>query len=323
MSKDRRASFINSVVEAVKSVGEAQATQPVVPQEGTPSVLERRIESAQRIGERRTERVTLVHVAPERCRVWTGNARRYELLDQEQCQDLIASFETEGQKIPVILRPVTGDPDVEYEVVVGARRHWTAKYLGRPLLGQVDETLTDEKAFVQADLENRGRKDICDYERAVNYRDALERYYGGRQKALAAAIGVKEVWLSRYLDLADMPAPIVAAYPTIAEIRTAHMRLLKPLLNDKRTAELVMAAAAEAKGQVQNGTQLVKRLIDAAKRRKSTRTRKTELRTGTGKTLMKAQHGRGRLIVTVDLKAGAAEAEIMKGFRELLSWAKR
>lgn len=322
-SKDKRASFLNSVVEAVRNVGDAQAGQPEASREGTPSVLDRRIESAQRISERRTERVTLVHVAPERCRIWAGNARRYDLLDAVQCQDLISSFESEGQKIPVVLRPVTGDPNADYEVVVGTRRHWTARHLGRPLLGQVDETLTDEKAFVQADLENRDRKDISDYERAMNYQEALNRYYGGRQNALAAAIGVKEAWLSRYLDLADMPAVIVEAYPSIREIRTEHMKLLKPLLKDKRSEELVLAAAAEAKGLVRTGTELVKRLVDAGKRRRTTRMRRTEIKTGTGKTLMRAQHGRGRLVVTVDMKAGAGEAEVTKGFREVLAWAKR
>nr|WP_293847327.1 ParB N-terminal domain-containing protein [Sphingopyxis sp.] len=39
-------------------------------------------------------------------------------------QDLIDSILAEGgQKVPVVVRHVSGDPDYDYEVIAGTRRH--------------------------------------------------------------------------------------------------------------------------------------------------------------------------------------------------------
>ena len=64
--------------------------------------------------------------------------------------------------------------------------------------------LTDEQAFRLSDIENRDNLDLSDYERAVDYKDALGRYYAS-QKEMAARLEVSEAWLSRYLDLAALP----------------------------------------------------------------------------------------------------------------------
>lgn len=42
-----------------------------------------------------------------------------------------------------------------------------------------ERELTDEAAFRLADIENRSRLDISDYERALDYREAVESFYGG------------------------------------------------------------------------------------------------------------------------------------------------
>ncbi len=87
-----------------------------------------------------------------------------------------------------------------FEVICGARRHWTAcwmrannypdfKFLIEP------RELTDEEAFRLADLENRSRKDLSDYERARDYLRALERYFGGNQRQMAARLEVSPSWL--------------------------------------------------------------------------------------------------------------------------------
>ena len=65
--------------------------------------------------------------------------------------------------------------------------------------------LTDEEAFRLADLENRSRRDLSDYERANDYARAVERYYGGSQQQMAERLEVSKSWLSRYLELAQLP----------------------------------------------------------------------------------------------------------------------
>ena len=76
--------------------------------------------------------VTRTHelVDPARCRMWTGHNREYALLNEERCGDLIESIKAQGrQEIPAIVRRVAGDPDIDFEVICGARRHWTISWL--------------------------------------------------------------------------------------------------------------------------------------------------------------------------------------------------
>lgn len=112
--------------------------------------------------------VTGMHelVDPARCRIWSGHNRDYAALNQRACADLIESLRAQGrQEVPAIVRRVTGDPDHAFEVVCGARRHWSVTWLrahgdaGFRFLVEPRE-MSDEEAFRVADLENRSRKDL-------------------------------------------------------------------------------------------------------------------------------------------------------------------
>ena len=75
---------------------------------------------------------TRVHEAidPAVCRIWAGHNRDYAALTEASCADLIASLRAEGrQEIPAIVRRVTDDPAYRFEVVCGARRHWSVSWL--------------------------------------------------------------------------------------------------------------------------------------------------------------------------------------------------
>jgi len=100
---------------------------------------------------------------PARLRMWHGHDRNYELLNVDTCKDLIDGFERIGQQFPVIARPLKEKhPDFDYEIIVGARRHWTSTYRNKTrkesLLVEV-RNLDDEMAFVLQDAENRDRKE--------------------------------------------------------------------------------------------------------------------------------------------------------------------
>ncbi|MCR5876693.1 ParB/RepB/Spo0J family partition protein [Phenylobacterium sp. J426] len=158
-------------------------------------------------------------VDPARCRIWAEHNRDYDRLDEARCSDLIESLKAQGrQEIPAIVRRVKDDPAVDFEVICGARRHWTVSWLRAHnypdfrFLVEVRE-MTDEEAFRVSDLENRTRDDLSDIERARDYLRALDRHYQGRQKTMAQRLNVSEAWLSRYLDLARLPADLVAAFP--------------------------------------------------------------------------------------------------------------
>jgi ParB family chromosome partitioning protein len=201
-------------------------------------------------------------VDPARCRMWAEHNRDYAKLDETRCADLIESLKAQGrQEVAAIVRRVHGDPEFEFEVICGARRHWTVSWLRannypnfRFLIEIRD--LTDEEAFRISDLENRARQDLSDVERAGDYLRALERHYGGQQKAMAQRLNVSEAWLSRYLDLARLPPDVLAAFPDPHELKIKHVTLLKPLLKPEDRRERVLARAAELKGRGGDGKPL-------------------------------------------------------------------
>jgi ParB family chromosome partitioning protein len=189
-------------------------------------------------------------VDPDRCRMWARHNRAYALLTAESCGDLLDSLRAQGQQeFPAVVRRVSGDPDIDWEVIAGARRHWSVSYLRtvehRPIKFLIDEReLTDEQAFRISDLENRARQDISDYERAVDYRDAVAAFYGGVAQRMAERLEVSKTWISRFLDLAKLPEEVVAAFGDVRALRENHARELKPLLGDPAGRARVLAAAA-------------------------------------------------------------------------------
>lgn len=235
------------------------------------------------IGERMTgerQEKTLHLVDPARCRMWERHNRDYALLTEENCRDLIDGIKAQGQQeFPAIVRRLDGS-DHDFEVICGARRHYAVSWLranNYPQYRYLVEVrdLTDEEAFRLADIENRDREDISDYERAVDYAEAIRLYYGGAQKAMAERLEVSPPWLSRYLVLAKMPEEILNAFASKRDIRERHARALKPLLSNPEQAAAILeeaaflaqtqARAALGKGAYIDAQDVFKRLVAVAK----------------------------------------------------------
>jgi ParB family chromosome partitioning protein len=194
-------------------------------------------------------------VDPARCRMWAGHNRDYALLNEQRCEDLIESIKAQGkQEMPAIVRRVSGDPDFDFEVICGARRHWSITWLRAhnypefKFLIDVRE-IGDEEAFRLADLENRARDDLTDLERAKDYLRALDTYYDGRQRTMAERLKVTESWLSRYLDLARIPDALLVAFPEPQELGIRNVIALKALLKPDEKRALAFAEAKRLAGQ--------------------------------------------------------------------------
>ncbi|CAM3240891.1 chromosome partitioning protein, ParB family [Paracoccus aminovorans] len=209
-------------------------------------------------GER--EEKVLRWVDPASCVMWARHNRAYDLLTEDNCRDLIDSLKAQGQQeFPAIVRKLPPGQGPEYEVICGARRHFAVSWLRANNYSQFRylievRDLTDEEAFRLADIENRDRADLSDYERACDYLQALDIYYGGKQKTMAARLEVSEAWLSRYLHLARLPKAILDAFPQLTEIRELHARSIRPLLQDAEGKVLAEAAAiAQEQAQARAG----------------------------------------------------------------------
>lgn len=215
-------------------------------------------------------------VETTQCKIWDRHNRSYERLNEVTCKDLIEQFkETGKQEFPAIVRLIEGNGDIKYEIICGARRFWTSQYLKWKYFIEIRE-LTDEEAFRLSDIENRAREDISDYERAIDYKNALTYYYMN-QVQMAEKLEVSPSWLSRYLDLADLPKEIVNAYRDISEIKIIHARKLKQFLTDtlsnKVNKEQIINKAIEIKPLNYNGSKIIAELLSVVVKPKTKRNR--------------------------------------------------
>jgi ParB family chromosome partitioning protein len=204
-----------------------------------------------RVASGEVRQVTQLLLDPARVRVWPGNARSYDRLNADNCRELIDSLLAEGgQKVPAVVRRIDGDPDHDYEVIAGTRRHWSISWLRRhdypdmQFLAQVAQ-LDDEAAFRLADLENRARADVSDLERARNYLAALATHYDDHQSRMADRLKVSKSWLSKMLKVATLPDPVVAAFASPTEISLRSGYALAHALDDPDSAGAIMAVARD------------------------------------------------------------------------------
>jgi len=216
-----------------------------------------------RVASGEVRQVTQLMLDPAKVRIWPGNARIYSHLTEDGCRELIDSILAEGgQKVPAVVRRVEGDPDHDYEVIAGTRRHFAISWLRAhsypemTFLAQV-ASLDDEAAFRLADLENRARKDVSDLERARNYAAALGDHYGGHLTRMAERLKLSKGWLSKMVKVATIPDAVIAAFASPEEIALGPAYLLAQAL-DGPGARSIRATASRIE-------------IDQADRRKAGR----------------------------------------------------
>lgn len=275
-------------------------------------------------------------VDPARCRMWAGHNRDYALLSEERCADLIESIKAQGrQEIPAIVRRVTGDPNHDFEVICGARRHWSISWLRShnypdfKFLVDVRE-IGDEEAFRLADIENRARDDLTDLERARDYLRALETYYEGRQRTMAERLKVSESWLTRYLDLARLPSELTRAFAEPQELGVRNAIALKALMKPEERRERAfreaerLAGAQQDSGQAMPVLEVIKALalaVDSPKRSGSPKKsgKPETISSAGGKPVLRIEGAdRKGIRLTLLSKGGASREEAEEAIRGVL-----
>lgn len=244
MVKKRKGSFAQAS-ELAKTAGELPAAT------GTPDILSTRLQAVSK--SRQTVPTTIRLVDPDECLIWERHNRNIDRLQQGGCQDLIDSFIAQGkQEVPAIVRRTGRTAKPTYEIICGARRFWTVQWLRKHNYPQFQylieiRNLTDEEAFRLSNLENLDRKDISDYERALDYKEAVKLYYDGKQAVMAERHNKSESWVSRYLKLAELPVEISEAYADLQDLKIHHGPQLVKLLDAKVTREPLLQQARALK----------------------------------------------------------------------------
>lgn len=185
---------------------------------------------------------SIIAMNPFRCRMWEFHDRLEAHISEETCRAEIASFSKQGQLVPVLGRPLRGDASYDAELITGARRLFVARHLNQSLAVEL-RTLSDREALIAMDIENRLRKDISPYERALSYAQWLRSGHFKSQDEIACALRISSSQVSRVLGLALLPAVLVEAFHNPTEIREHWGISLLTKLVDPNARKSVLEAA--------------------------------------------------------------------------------
>jgi ParB family transcriptional regulator, chromosome partitioning protein len=301
------------------------------------SALLTRGNALERIASGEIAQVTQVRLDPVRCRIWRGNARRYDQLTETVCRDLIDSMLAEGgQKMPAIVRKVKDDPAFDYEVIVGTRRHWSVSWLrannypDMAFIALVQE-FDDEVAFRLADLENRARKDITDLERARNYAAALKEHYGSNQTRMAERLKITKGWLSKMITFAGLPDTIIEAFASPAEINLTYGYNLAAAVSElpklrlaTKEAEKIAREQVKLKGEGKGAIPaqaVLARILGAIRNTEKPKTELPRYEHNGRPVLSVLDDNRNGLKLQIHAGSGASEAHVIEVFAQALKAA--
>lgn len=327
------------ISEALASAPAEPATSPAPQAEAAaaprPNFTNRRLEAfgeAARIVKRPT-----IRLKPAECSVWPGNARDYSLLDEHRLRSLIDSILAEGgNRVPAVVRRTPGGP-LPYELVTGTRRHWAISWLNANHYPDIDliaiiEDLDDEAAFRLADIENREREDISDLERGLNYKAAVDSYYGGVQLRMAERLKISKSQLSRYIALTDIPPFVVSAFHSPMDLHAKYAEKLLPLLRDPAARAKIEAVADEIASEQSfrrsgdeppiGGPEVLSRLVQATQAKAKGRSQKAAIVAAGGKAVGQVERDQQKILTLSLSPADLDIDEILAALRPVIEQAK-
>lgn len=171
-------------------------------------------------------------------------ANRHELsFAGPEFAELKAQIRSAGRNVqPIKVRRAGSGADEGqgYEIVFGHRRHRACLDLGMPVAAVVED-LGDVELFAEMERENRGRENLSAWEQGTMYKRALELGLFASQRQLASAIGAQSGNVSTAIQLASLPAEVVAAFASPLELQFRWAADLKAAFDRDGDALLVRA----------------------------------------------------------------------------------
>lgn len=152
---------------------------------------------------------------------------------------------------PVKVRPLDDarSDGVLYELVFGHRRHRACLELGMPVLAMI-ESVSDKQMWLTMDRENRERRNLSPWEQGQSIQRALQAGLFSSIRRLAEESGMDHSNAAKALRLAELPAAVVAAFSSPADIQLHWARPLSEALQKDPDGVLSRAKALAGRGTV-------------------------------------------------------------------------
>jgi ParB family chromosome partitioning protein len=242
---------------------------------------------------------------PFRCRMWEFHDRLDAHISEATCRAEIASFGAHGQYVAVLGRSLKGEASHDVELITGARRLFVARHLNKPLAVDI-RALSDKEALIAMDTENRLRKDISPYERALSYARWLRTDYFKSQDDIARALKISASQVSRVLKLAQLPAVIVEAFGNPTELRENWARSLLRRLEEPATRQALVdtARAIVAKKDRPSGKDVYRQLLTASAKGRKPKPQRHDVvvRSENGAALFRIRHQRDSVALLLPIE---------------------
>lgn len=126
--------------------------------------------------------------------------------DPEKIDELAKGFAAAGQQEAIVVRQL---PNGRYELISGHRRKRAAISIGWVDIDARVENYSDAAAEKATLVQNEGRADLNDYERAKMFKKAMDRGFAKTQNECAELFSTSQGIVSRCLAMLELPAPIL------------------------------------------------------------------------------------------------------------------
>lgn len=198
---------------------------------------------------------------PRRIRASRWANRHADALADKAFEELRADIASSGTNVqPICVRAlaVGADPEADYELVFGHRRHRACLELGIPVQSIIAD-IDDKGLFEAMERENRARKNLSAWEQGMMYRRALDSGLYASQRKLAEAVGVDLSLISKSLALARLPDAVIEAFPSPLDVQFRWAQPLSEVL--QRDPEGLVARAKDL--QASKATLNARQVLDA------------------------------------------------------------
>lgn len=141
---------------------------------------------------------------------------------------------------PILVRPIKklealgeGTDKFEYEIVYGHRRHRASLELGLNVRAEIRQ-INDIELFAAMTTENLNREDLSAWEWGRHLSRALELKLYQTQNQIAAAHGINQSTVTRYIAVFNFPTAVLDAFPSKLAIKFSWIDALQQALKQRK-----------------------------------------------------------------------------------------
>ncbi|MCE4555698.1 ParB/RepB/Spo0J family partition protein [Roseateles cellulosilyticus] len=183
-------------------LGPKVSDQPAAERDGTPSTL--KLEQLQ-----------------------AGKYQPRTRMDEGSLYELAESIKSQGIMQPILVRPITPQGAVAYEIIAGERRFRAARLAGLREVPVLVKSVPDESAAAMALIENIQREDLNPLEEAQGLKRLTDEF-GLTHEQAAQAVGRSRSAASNLLRLLNLATPVQNMLMA-GDLDMGHARALLPL----------------------------------------------------------------------------------------------